>query len=537
MKALDDRLRAFLLPFALGCAAAALATHALACSNDGSTINLPPPPPPSDASIDVSVKGPYLTSLSVTSSDGSGAVALTPAFAPNIYDYYVRCPADANGVVVSMAASKGAMSALTGPMTSSPAPEQTLSVTVNANQAIVATATAGKQSAEYWVRCLPAAFPTISLQSYPQAGTATPGYYLMGTSGHKPGYTFVLDGQGVPVWYFETATIGTDDVNNLIPGSISFFLTWMTQPLQTHKLNPLATTYATPEGYPPDTHELQILPNGDYLVFTIPTVTGIDLTGIKNIVVPGDAADATILGCVIVEFDPKTSKPVWTWDALNHFDPAKDSTAATLTNTATGVAVDAFHCNAIDIDPDNGNLLVSARDMDSVFYVELPSGKVLWKMGGDSYSKDGATYIPVADPFYEQHDARLQGWSQSTGTGQISVFDDESNTGAPARGLLLDVKTGADGSTPGATVAWQYQAAHNSSSRGSFRINADGSRVIGWGTPNDYLGRGFTELDSKGNVLLDFFFTDYYIYSYRAIKVPLSAFDLDVLRNTSGHSD
>ncbi len=83
-----------------------------------------------------------------------------------------------------------------------------------------------------------------------------------------------------------------------------------------------------------------------------------------------------------------------------------------------------------------------------------------------------------------------------------------------------------------ATVAWQHKGAVSSSATGSFRISADGSRVIGWGlggTPD----LAFTEVDVNGNDLLDFDFTDGNA-TYRAIKVPLSAFDLGVLRSAAG---
>jgi hypothetical protein len=38
--------------------------------------------------------------------------------------------------------------------------------------------------------------------------------------------------------------------------------------------------------------------------------------------------------------------------------------------------LDAFHCNSIHVDPANWNLLVSVRQMDSIFYVERSNGKV-----------------------------------------------------------------------------------------------------------------------------------------------------------------
>jgi hypothetical protein len=219
--------------------------------------------------------------------------------------------------------------------------------------------------------------------------------------------------------------------------------------------------------------------------------------------------------------------------------------------------VEAFHCNSIDVDPNNGNLLISSRDMDSIFYIDrsTPAGRVLWKMGGKAYSKDGATYVPVASPFYRQHDARFQpGWSSSCngGSGQISIFDDESPglPGQPqppldagARALVVDLVVGApDGgtsldcgtvgrSTPGATVAWEYDGPASSAIRGSFRISGDGSRVVGWGSGAPNLV--FTEVDVEKNDLADFYFTDGDV-SYRVIKVPVTAFDLGVLRRTAG---
>jgi hypothetical protein len=125
------------------------------------------------------------------------------------------------------------------------------------------------------------------------------------------------------------------------------------------------------------------------------------------------------------------------------------------------------------------------------------------------------------------------------------VFDDESERPAPARGVVYDVSVGAGdggvatcdggpaaGTAPRtATVAWQYKGTANSLGIGSFRISADGSRVVGWGfgAPNLV----FTEVDVHGNALLQFEFTDGNS-SYRAIKVPLSALDLNAMRMAAG---
>jgi Arylsulfotransferase (ASST) len=509
---------------------------------DGSVV------PPVDA-------GPaYLTALAV--SGPSGSIGLTPAFSPGTFDYYVRCPADtANALTVAFTPAPGATSAAAvegggmpdgaaypaGPSSPSSPSSQTLTLSVNANQAVVATAKAGSAENQYWVRCLPPTFPSLYQELYTTVGTPTPGYYILGNSGDAPGYAMIIDSNGVPVWYFLSTQAGIDDADSVVAGTVSFFSTWTSDPATIRHLSPPTTTTAIPQTdggtMELDSHELRALPNGHFLVFSYPLVTGLNLTGLQGFNVAEAGVDGTqIFNCVIVEFDPTktTNNVVWTWNAMDHFDVVKDSTSAGLSNQLGVIAVDAFHCNSIDVDPDNGNLLVSSRNMSSVFYVDrsTPEGKVVWKLGGESYSKDNATFIPVADPFMQQHDARLHNWSEATGTGQISVFDDQSNTGYPARGLLMDVTTGVGGKTPKATTAWDYKAGGSSANRGSFRIQSDGSRVIGWGQ-NVSIGHVFTEVDSKGNVVKDFYFPMGY-QSYRAVKFPLGSFDLGLMRTTSG---
>jgi hypothetical protein len=50
---------------------------------------------------------------------------------------------------------------------------------------------------------------------------------------------------------------------------------------------------------------------------------------------------------------------------------------------------------------------------------------------------------------------------------------------------------------------------------------------------NTFDGRAFTELDEAGNAVFDLAFGSGYA-SYRAVKVPTTRFDIDVLRATAG---
>jgi hypothetical protein len=518
-----------------------------------------PDSPTLDAGLDAPTPEPSLVTLTVSASasgDASSPAALVPPFSPDVHDYSVRCVAGTNQMTVSMTAANGSESLLIQPTPSPARAQQTLSVSVTENQAIVAAATNEAATVEYWVRCLPHDFPLLQWTPHAQAGALTPGYYLIGTALPTTSgcYAMVLDPDGVPVWYAKSQPsppLGwcIFDVDDVVSGAVSFdAVVDSPAEFEIHQLSPLATTTIAPAGLlNVDLHELRVLANGDYLVISSPLQSGVDLTGLEVPLPDGGVetlgATQPILACNLVEFAPDGTV-VWTWTATDHFDVVADSvTPQLLPIGSTGtLVVDPIHCNSIDVDPTSGNLLVSARQMNSIFYVERSTGQVLWKMGGARASKDGAAYVAVADPFVQQHDPRFQpDWSSNCngGSGHISLFDDQTGELSPARALVYDVAVGAgtdgtcsDGGTAAgtATVAWQRAGTGPSLAMGSFRILPDGSRVVGWG---DIPGAGFTEVDLDGNDLADLTFSDGNT-TYRAIKVPLGTFDLSVLRSTAG---
>ncbi len=270
-----------------------------------------------------------------------------------------------------MTAARGSTIALDEPIKTTPSAEWTGTVAVEENKAIVVEVTAGSATNEYWVRCLPHDFPRFKMSLHPDAGTPVPGYYLVGDvdpATGETGYAIVLDGIGVPVWYGSTnAVYGPVDVDNVVPGTISFVPAFPDSfsadagQFQILDLSTGTKSHVESSGVPLDVHDLRYLSNGDYLVLAQPILTGVDLTGLGTF-----GADEDMIDCMIQATPSGTVK--WTWDAMEHFDPVQDTTFPGTVQIEGVTVVEPFHCNSLDVAP-NGDVLVSARHMDSIFLV------------------------------------------------------------------------------------------------------------------------------------------------------------------------
>jgi hypothetical protein len=114
----------------------------------------------------------------------------------------------------------------------------------------------------------------------------------------------------------------------------------------------------------------------------------------------------------------------------------------------------------------------------------------------------------------------------------VSLYDNQSNTSAqPARGVEYAINFTTNTAQPVFSFVTPTNAA--SCCMGSLRRLPDGHRVVGWGYVVPSNGAILTELDASGNTVLDLAFATGYA-SYRAVKVPPTRFDVDVLRATAG---
>jgi EmrB/QacA subfamily drug resistance transporter len=206
----------------------------------------------------------------------------------------------------------------------------------------------------------------------------------------------------------------------------------------------------------------------------------------------GGAYNGALIDSAVQEYNLKTGKLLYTWDALKHI-PLSDSQATLPTN---GFPWDAYHVNSIDV-LGNGTFVVSMRNTWAAYKVDMNTGQIIWTLGGRHSSFKLA---PGAD-FQWQHD--VEAYPNSP---LLTMFDDHccqitgggtyvSATG-PSRGLVLKLNT----ATHTATVAGQYShgSGFDSEYMGDLQPLPGGNEFVGWGSAG-YL----TEYSVSGQKLLD----------------------------------
>ncbi len=229
----------------------------------------------------------------------------------------------------------------------------------------------------------------------------------------------------------------------------------------------------------------------------------------------GGPYNGALIDSAVQEYNVKTGKLLYTWDALKHI-PLGQSQATLISPW------DAYHVNSIDV-PGDGTFVVSMRNTFGVYKVNIKTGKIEWTLGG---RQSNFKFGPGAE-FEWQHDVRVY-----PGTNLVTVFDDHccqitgggtyvSPTGQ-SRALVLKLNT----ANHTATLADQYiyphlNQWHPPDYMGSIEPLNGGNEFVGWGsTPY------FTEFTPAGKQILDGILpgSD---QSYRAFVNPWVGLPLD----------
>lgn len=249
--------------------------------------------------------------------------------------------------------------------------------------------------------------------------------------------------------------------------------------------------FAAGNGFVPEVHEFLITADDTALV-TINNFVATDLT-------PWDGpADGTVVEGVVQEIDPETREVLFEWHSLEHVSPDESP-------FPVSAVWDYLHLNSVDVDPDDGNLVVSARYPSTVYKLDRKTGEVLWRLGGAS----GDFALGEGARFSFQHDARAHRG------GLLTVFDDgaDSPVDPPepvSRAVTLQLDPGAR--TAELVSAYPNPAGALTVAMGSAQRLATGGMFVGWGTVAQV-----SEFDAHGSLVFDGSFPSGY-GTYRAFR-------------------
>jgi hypothetical protein len=230
-------------------------------------------------------------------------------------------------------------------------------------------------------------------------------------------------------------------------------------------------------GYHADLHEIRLTGEGTAWIDEFDPIDA-NLSSVHG------SADGVLLDSVVQEIDVKTGLVMWEWHALGHI-PISESHKPV---SNSSYPWDYVHINSISPGP-KGDVLLSSRSTWTLYDVDIRSGAVRWRLGGDnsSFKLGPGTHA------YWQHDAE---WQPG---GLISVFDNGSDPPMEkqSRGLVLDPNT----ATHTVTLVKQFTNPTKTllaTSQGDMLTLPGGDWLMGYGgLPN------FTEYDASGQVLLD----------------------------------
>lgn len=271
----------------------------------------------------------------------------------------------------------------------------------------------------------------------------------------------------------------------------------------------LKDSVTTKNGVLFDGHELQILPNGNYLMLGYENVT-MDLSAYH--IFNGTSAGSTTatVKCNVIQEQDAAKNVVFEWHCKDHYNFG-DVDPQWLGSPAN---VDWTHANALELDAD-GNFMISLRHFNEITKIRRSDSSIIWRLGGNA---NQFTFTNDAPMFQGQHDIRR------LANGNISLFDNGSagTTLHPARAKEYQLNE----TTHTATLVWSYteNASAYSSAMGSVQRLANGNTLVDYGNLVNQ-NRIFNVVEPGGTKVFEIAFSDT-LRSYRAFNYPALPWDL-----------
>jgi hypothetical protein len=375
-----------------------------------------------------------------------------------------------------------------------------------------------EQAAIYYVRCLPANFPSwtakILGKRYAEWHFLAP--VLKADDVVVPGrYSAVFDSDGVPLWWSSEEPDTPFDFKLLPNGNT--VLTMLSGAVIERRLDGSVVRRVAggiEAGGKLDTHDVQQLLNGNLLIARKRPLCCEDLRAF------GGPAAAAIDDSVIQEVAPD-GKVVWRWSARDHIGLSEfQSQFWPSVVERAKPNYDLYHWNSVDIEAD-GDLIVSYRHLNAVYKIRRAStrgasGSIVWKLGGSVRPESLKLKGDAVARFGGQHDARMMP------DRTLTVFDNGTGQARPPRAVRYAI----DPVARSATLVEQLVSPGIGTSLccGSARKISGADWVIGWGDQ-----KAVAEITPSGTRVFALTFGDG-VFSYRDNPVAIGRLPRAALR-------
>ncbi|TQS33458.1 hypothetical protein Golomagni_06197 [Golovinomyces magnicellulatus] len=220
----------------------------------------------------------------------------------------------------------------------------------------------------------------------------------------------------------------------------------------------------------------------------------------------GDLNHTWVVDAIFQELDIETGKVLFEWHSLDHVSP--DDAILPLTTGPAGngssstAAWDYFHINSVEKGTD-GNYLVSARHISTLFKINGTDGSIIWRLGAH---RSDFKLGPEVEFGFQHHARYLHGGNSSVSL--ISLFDNsyygsgQNETGTDvqiypySRGKYIAI----DHETHHANLVKEFIPPNKSiltKHQGSTQSLPNGNVLINWGSEGQ-----ITEYTSNGTITL-----------------------------------
>lgn len=340
---------------------------------------------------------------------------------------------------------------------------------------------------------LPVDYPMISI-TLPATST-NEGYIFLSNLSDYHSYLLILDPtSGDPVYYQRMEpSRKTLDFKRQPNGLLTYYDSLYGVFYAMDDTYKIVRTYAAGNGYRADHHDLQVLPDGHYLLFIWDWRT-MDLSK----VVPGGKPKALVVGLIVQELDA-SDLVVFEWRSWDHIAITET------TEDLTAQRVNYTHGNAIERDYD-GNILISARNLDQIIKLNRQTGEMMWRLGGQ---KNDFTLLDDVQFFHRQHDIRR------LPNGHITLFDNRSDL-TPYYSRAVEYALDETAKT--ATRVWEYRNTPDVYAAWLANVQRlpSGNTLIGWGLESP----AATQVGPDGEKQFEFSFRSSGEGSYRVFRFP-----------------